>query len=285
MKTTAFTTLTLLAASPALADCGSTPGPCKTADGIYELALPQDASAPLAAVVFLHGYGSDGKSTMKNTGMVNAFLARGYAVIAPYGRDSDGKNGHMWSFMPGRPALRDEPAFLRQVMADAAQNHGINRDRILLAGFSIGGSMVSYAACNDPTMAAAYAPVSGSFWRPEPDHCAGPVRLLHTHGFRDTTVPLEGRKLRETDDGVIIAQGDVYKSMGIWRQTNGCASDRPDSFTMGDLFWHRRWTECAPGSALEFVLWPGNHAIPKGWADMALDWFEAQPTGPILPPD
>ena len=41
--------------------------------------------------------------------------------------------------------------------------------------------------------AAAYAPVAGSFWRPHPDMeaCAGPVDLLHTHGWRDKTVPLD----------------------------------------------------------------------------------------------
>ena len=35
------------------------------------------------------------------------------------------------------------------------------------------------------------------------------------------------------------------------------------------------WTDCAAGSALTFVLDPDGHEVPAGWADMALDWFEA----------
>ncbi|MFT7059542.1 MAG: polyhydroxybutyrate depolymerase [Pseudorhodobacter sp.] len=73
----------------------------------------------------------------------------------------------------------------------------------------------------------------------------------------------------------MIFQGDVWYAMQIWRQTNGCDGMRADSFdTVGD-FWIRRWDTCtAQGSALEFALHPGSHGIPKGWSDLALDWFE-----------
>ena len=44
---------------------------------------------------------------------------------------------------------------------------------------------------------------------------------------------------------------------------------------------------CAAGTALTFVLDPGGHEVPPGWAEMALDWFEAvvpPPNGPALSP-
>lgn len=269
--------LSTFLALPALADCLNKPGPCKIAMGEYHIARPEGVTGSVPAVMFLHGYGSNGADTMTNTGMVNAILARGYAVIAPSGRAQDGSEGKEWSFNPDWPETRDETVFLRAVLDDAAAKYGVARDHVLLAGFSIGGSMTAYAACKDPSLARAYAPVAGNFWRPYPEKCAGPVRLLHTHGWTDSTMPLEGRAFRKAEGGdQEVAQGDVFHSMEIWRGINGCTEMPADDFDIVGDFWHRRWTHCAPGSALEFVMWPGTHAIPKGWADMALDWFEAQ---------
>ena len=137
--------------------------------------------------------------------------------------------------------------------------------------------MTAYAACEDPGLARAYAPVAGNFWRPYPAKCAGPVKLLHTHGWTDTTMPIEGRAFAKNGgmEGQ-VSQGDVFHSMELWRAANGCTKMPADGFEIDGNFWHRRWDHCAPGSALEFVLWPGTHAIPNGWADLALDWFETQ---------
>jgi polyhydroxybutyrate depolymerase len=260
---------------PVLADCLDQKGPCKIAMGEYHIVRPTEVEGDVPAVMFLHGYGANGADMLKNTGMVDAILARGYAFIAPSGRDKDGSEGMRWSFHPEFPETRDETAFLRAVLDDAAAKYGIKRDRVLLAGFSIGGSMTAYAACEDPSLAMAYAPVSGNFWRPYPTSCAGPVKMLHTHGWTDVTVPLEGRYLGKVGGTQPRrAQGDAFDAMEIWRATNGCMEMRADAFQIDGDFWHRRWDRCTPGSALEFVLWPGTHAVPKGWADMALDWFE-----------
>ncbi|PTX55594.1 polyhydroxybutyrate depolymerase [Litoreibacter ponti] len=259
--------LTLLA-TPALA-CGAADQPCEIETGSYHIAIPEGADGPVGAVVFLHGAGGQGTGILRMGGPI---LARGYAVIGPNGlKRPNSRFGPGWSFHPDRPAQRDELAFIRAVIEDAADNHGIDPDRILLGGFSIGGSMVTYLACDDPTLARAYAPVAGSFWRPHPDMeaCAGPVDLLHTHGWRDKTVPLEGRPLRSFD----ILQGDVFYGMQIWRETNGCAGLRADTFETSEDFWRRKWESCEAGS-LEFVMHPGAHGIPKGWSTLALDWFE-----------
>ena len=257
---------------PAFADCAGVEGACTVPMGEYHITLPE-GDGPFPAIMMLHGAGGRGE------GMVNmlaaAVTARGYAMIGPQGLPRQGnRTSTSWSFHPDRQVLRDEPAFFAEVLDDAAKVHNIDRDAVLVAGFSIGGSMASYLACSDPDIARAYAPVAGSFWRPHPalDACAGPVDVLHTHGWTDGTVPIEGRVLRNG----AIRQGDVFAAMEIWRETNTCARSAPDEITNDGYYWQRIWSSCEAGS-LQFALFPGGHAVPRGWADLALDWFEALP--------
>ncbi len=279
MKLIAAALLALGGAAGPAAACGVDGPACAVPLGSYRIELPEGA-APQAgqpAVMFFHGWGGTAAQTLSNRGMVESFLSRGWAVIAPEGLGREGASGGSWAFHPDRPGARDEGDFAREVLADAAAVHAIDRERVMLSGFSIGGSLTWYLACDDPGLAAAYAPVAGAFWRPHPgmEACAGPVRLLHTHGWRDETVPLEGRPLR----GGAILQGDVFHSLEILRATNGCDQMRADAYDTEGAYWRRWWTRCTPGSALEFALHEGGHSVPPDWAPMAIDWFER-----ILPP-
>lgn len=264
--------------SGAWAGCGDRTAACRIdGDGLsggYHLVLPQGPAPATGwpAVMFLHGWGGDGRGVLRNDAMLQALTARGYALIAPEGSPRRGRNGRSWRFRPITDGGgRDDAAFLRRVADDASQRHGLDRRRMILAGFSLGGSMVSYMACDAPGDFTAYAPVSGSFWEPAPKSCAGSVRLFHTHGWRDGTVPLEGRAV----GGGAAVQGDVFEAMQVWRAANACSRTQPDGHGRdGDLLT-RRWQEsCAPGTSLVFGLHPGGHAVPPGWADTMLDWAE-----------
>lgn len=251
--------------------CGSGAAPCRVALGSYNVLLPEvRGEGPLPVLVHFHGAGGTGAGVIRNQGMMRPFLDRGYAVIAPNGLRRDGRKGGFWSFIPGRPVLRDELAFTRQVLDDAVAKFNLDRDRVLLSGFSIGGSLTWYLACQAPTEFAAFAPVAGGFWRPHPTDCAGPVKLLHTHGWKDSTVPLEGRPIW----GGVIHQGDIFQGLQLWREENGCHAGRPNRFVTKGAFWRRAWTSCDKGTALEMAMHAGSHGVPKGWSTMALDWFE-----------
>ncbi|PUB16254.1 alpha/beta hydrolase family esterase [Yoonia sediminilitoris] len=251
------------------AACTEQADACVVTTGTYHIALP-DTPDKAPAILWLHGAGGTGAGALRNRGMVDTLIARGYAVIGANGQDRPGRFGTGWYFHPDRPKNRDDIAYLASVADDAAARFGLDRSAMILAGFSVGGSMTSYLACAEPDMFAAYAPVGGSFWKPEPAACNGPVRLMQTHGWKDQTVPLEGRPL----GGGRIYQGDVWQAMQVWRAENACDMLRPDTFTMTDRFWRRKWEDCMPGTALEFALHPGGHGIPRGWTAMTLDWFE-----------
>ncbi|WP_299283656.1 alpha/beta fold hydrolase [uncultured Tateyamaria sp.] len=260
-------------ATLAVADCGPTAGPCEIESGTYHIVLPD--AAPRGAIMFLHGFGGSGSGSVRH-GWVTDALAAGYAVVAPDGTLRDSGNGRRWWFHPDWPAERDEVAFLTAVRDDVAERFDINGTQMVLGGFSIGATMAHYVACAAPDTFAAYVPVSGAFWRPDPQSCAGPVRLLHTHGWEDTTVPIEGRVVRGEDvnDPAAWVQGDVFYAMSLWRETNGCVQLRGDRFDVSDAFWVRSWDRCAPGTALELALYPGGHTVPDGWAKLMLDWLD-----------
>jgi len=249
---------------------------CEVADRAYFIATPDDADGPMPAVLYIHGWGGSGSGALTNSGMVEGYLDRGYAVIAPNGRPRQSGGGRSWAFHPRSAQQAADVAFLQTVRDDAIARFDLDESRIILAGFSIGGSMTAYTACLAPESFAAYAPLGGNFWRPHPTECAGPVRMLHTHGWRDGTVPLEGRVVNRlpADDPDAFAQGDIFYALNLWRDTNGCRHLKADRFETTGPFWRRAWDRCAEGTALEFALYPGGHSIPPEWPDLVIDWFE-----------
>ncbi len=268
--------LAISPASAALADnaCGGAQTPCAVALGSYHAALPDGPAQPRPAVLFFHGAGGSGASILERTSLLRPFVNAGYVVIGVNGLMRPGNAfGTGWSFRPESPAHRDELAYAGQVLDDAARRFAIDRRRVLVSGFSIGASQVWYLACQQPALGAAYAPIAGGFWRPHPAACAGPVDLLQTHGWRDRTVPLEGRPLR----GGELMQGDIFEGLQLWRTVDGCGAVRPDSFETGAVFWRRSWTSCASGRELALALHPFDHDdVPKAWAEMARAWFEGR---------
>ncbi|UWQ63183.1 polyhydroxybutyrate depolymerase [Leisingera caerulea] len=256
------------AAAEGGAECGGETA-CRIDGGVYHLALP-DSWQGGPAVMFLHGYGSSGAKVVANSGLVAAFTRRGYAVIAPSGLPwKEGKPAD-WSVRDGWNTYpRNDVAFLRDVLADAAARAGVMPDRLLLSGFSRGGSMVWDVACQAPEFAAAYAPVAGGFWLPVTQDCKGPVRLLHIHGFADKVVPLEGRVIQGSEAEIV--QADIWEGLQLWRRENACASNAADH-EVRDGLWRKRW-KCDAGG-LELILHKSGHGLPKGWSTLALDWFE-----------
>ena len=102
--------------------------------------------------------------------------------------------------------------------------------------------------------------------------CVGPVHMLHTHGFADKVVPMEGRTIVSSETGQNFTQADVWEGLQLWRRENRC-SNTPADHEIADGWWRKRW-DCEAGG-LELVLHKGGHGRPRGWTSLALDWFES----------
>lgn len=248
--------------------CGGLGSPCQTDGGTYHMLYPE-GTRPIGIVMHLHGGGSTG-GAMLGTDLAEAALSRGYVFVAPNGEHPEARWIKDWSVSADNMVFqRDDAVFLAGVLDDVRTKTGLASNPLLLSGFSRGGSMVWDMACWKPGFADAYAALAGAFWERLPASCAKPVYLFHTHGWTDRVVPLEGRTFF---DGTVV-QGDVWASLKILRETNGCNHRQPESSTFDSDLWLRHWTDCDAGR-IDLMLHQGGHTAPDGWATRILNWFE-----------
>ncbi len=244
---------------------------CETPLGKYGLAVPPDYPSPVPAVLFFHGWGSSAENVLRNPRIRDPIVSRGYLLIVPQGERPAGGGNRSWSHQGSPHQGRDEIAFVHEILEDVAGRFPLDRRRILVTGFSQGGSMVWHLACFDAGSYRAFAPISGAFWEPAPRDCrSGSVDLFHVHGFTDRVVPLEGRRIAKR-----WHQADLFAGLAVLRRTDGCPS-QPDEFRIENGFRCRFWTGCASGS-IRLCLHDGGHRIPAGWMSRILNWFESLP--------
>ena len=248
----------------------SVDSPCTVRGGSYRALVPQGLG-PHPAVVYL--YGSLGRSdqVVSSRYFRRTVVRRGYALIAPSALEvgyRGGVRGTGWGRRARRDHPRDDRAYLRRVLADAAARFNIDRERLIFVGQSDGGFFIWELACDHPGMAAAFAVHAASYgWR-LPARCEAPVRFLQGHGRADRTVPFAGP---ENAEGAVLG-APVEEALAVMARTNRCRAEPEAERFRG--FDRRRWTGCAPGAALDRLLHEGAHGWPPSWMPAVLDWFE-----------
>lgn len=257
--------LTLLAsgalrAAPA---CGPDGQSCPLSNGFYFAEKPAgwDGRAPLPVLVHFHGFREQASEVIGREEMRNLAQRLGVLLVVPQGE------GQSWSH-PGSPSqLRDEFTFVERLLADLRQRFVVDEARIWASGFSQGASMVWAIACHRGEMFRFYMPISGGFWRPEPQSCPTlPRAIRHIHGLKDVTVPLEGRPIR----GGKFHQGRIAHAIGLAREAAQCRPEPEDEHVSSGTLSCRRSTGCMGGQLLEFCLHAGGHDFDQGWLEEGL---------------
>jgi len=258
----AFALLLAVQALPARA-CGPE-SDCTAGGGGYRIAMPPLAASAPGAIVYLHGWQGTPDGVMRFAALRDMADRLGIALIAPRGTDK------RW-LLPGAFTAagegweaRDDIAYVNAIVADAVARFGLDPDRIVISGFSLGGSMAWYIACAEGARYAGYIPVAGSFWEPYVADCAMPLaEIRHVHGLADRTVPLEGRKLS------VAVQGDTRKSFALLRRFAGCERSLDGAAVAGDLTCA---VQSCGGTRQELCLHDGGHNVKPVWIERA--WRE-----------
>jgi len=180
---------------PALA-CGAD-SDCALENGRkYRIRMPTAATSDMPGVIiFAHGYRGSAAGVMRNKSLARMANRLGVALIA---LDASGDD---WA-LPGAPHPangRNEMIYVDNVIADATTRFEIDRNRIVVSGFSAGAMLTWTLACERGDDFAGFIPISGTFWAPVPDTCPRPAAsIIHIHGDADKTVPLQGRQINQS---------------------------------------------------------------------------------------
>ena len=253
-------------------DCGIQTGPCGVPLGLYSARVPEGAARPLPAVLYLHGTKGSGEAFIARTQLINDALRRKWAVIAPTGLGMRYASGFFsgWSLDQSPGPERDELGFLEQVLADAERRFGIDRQKVLIVGYSRGGFLTWELACKAPEIATAFAPVSALYWGQMPETCAAGKPILHLHGQRDRGVPLTGQR-HANGTTVMTPAAEVIE---VFLAANGCApgGERKSALPGGGT--RTDWLGCPDDGPLSQVLLPGGHRFNRKRWSLVLDWFE-----------
>ncbi|MEH6646621.1 alpha/beta hydrolase family esterase [Sulfitobacter sp.] len=252
-----FFFLTLMI-SPMVRACGAD-SDCLVGDRLYRISLPEAVQAPVGAVIWAHGYGGSAAGVMRNGSLRKMVHDKGLALIAAEGVDGT------WD-LPNGPRTPDssgaaEFAYFEAMIADAQARFDIDPTRMVSSGFSAGGMMVWNLACARPETFVGFVPFSGTFWLTPPDDCATPAAsLVHIHGDRDTTVPLDGRAIGPTRQGKVSDAMQMYGSLGSFGPAQNVDTDMQRC----------RQRDNPAGDILEFCLFKGGHSFRTEYLDYAL---------------
>jgi len=237
---------------------------CTVGDRIYRISLPEGQQETVGAVVWAHGYRGSAAGVMRNGSLRGMVHDQGLALIA-----LEGVNGS-WD-LPNGPRTPDstgaaEFSYVADVIADAAEQFGVDPQRLVASGFSAGGMLVWNLACARPETFAGFVPYSGTFWMGPPDTCETPAAsLVHIHGDSDRTVPLDGRAIGPTYQGKVAEALAMYARLG---QFGAAQAQDVESLRCAQ-------SDNAAGEVLEFCLFEGGHSFRTEYLEYALDRLKA----------
>jgi hypothetical protein len=98
--------------------------------------------------------------------------------------------------------------FILAIIDEMYDRYSIDRNRVYLSGFSMGGMMTYHAANHIADKIAAFAPVSGYLMGGPNTNSSRPIPIIHTHGTSDD----------------VVAHSGVQPCLDAWVERNNCPS-------------------------------------------------------------
>lgn len=231
----------------------STDGVCQLGERSYHVLPPDnwDGVSALPVLLYFHGWGRQGNVPVKHEHVGAATRARGVLLIAPDGL------GKSWSFW--QAGSRDTE-FAKAVLEDAKKHFPIDPEKILVSGYSWGGSMAWRFACEAGDRVSVLLSISGTLYNQDETCNTGPVETRHVHGLKDTVMD--------------YPYGPGFEEAGavrLWTRINGCDAPRVSSWKTTQEFTRHEWTDCYSKKPVTLDVHGGGHWIAKGWLAKQLD--------------
>lgn len=237
-----------------------------------DLVLPdRTPPAPAPLVLVLHGYSQtvSGFRRVTRASFDRFGPATGAIIAYPNAIARD------WNAGIGLPSEqvqppRDDLAFLTATIEAIATRTAIDRNRIFIAGSSLGAILGYALACDRPGLIRAVAAINMPLLEVQRPACAGtrPFSLLTIQGSEDRLAP--GGAWVITGSGPIAKTLTHAESLALALERAGCRSQpdqvqKIDAKDDGTRVLRRDWSRCAPGHAVRsYDVIGGGHTWPGG---------------------
>ncbi len=226
----------------------------------YILHVPSSytGTKPVPLVIDFHALGGSGSQEQSLSGYQAIADREGFPIVFPDGIDN------AWNIGPCCTNSRtvDDLGFAKGMVAAIVAQACIDTKRVYATGFSMGGGMSHYLACNAATVFAAVAPASFDLLVPDEEPCAPsrPISVLTFRGTTDTTVPYAGGKGPSGKITFLGAQGSFQRWAGI----DGCMTPTTAD---GDCTYYKT---CSAGVEVGLCVKQGGGHAPGdanvGWS-------------------
>lgn len=230
--------------------------------------------APGGGIVFvLHGSNGDGPGMRESLGQRLEALTdhAGFFVVYPEGFERHWNDCRALASYSANRRDVDDPAFLRAIVAEMAQQTSVDPRRAFAIGYSNGGHMVLRLALEDAGSYAGLAVIAANLPAPAGRDCAtgaGSTPLAFFAGTADTISPYRGGIVRVGDD---VSRGHVlaaeYTASWFARRAGHAGGPVSQHYADRDRTDRSRaerlaWTEHGKPPVLLYILHGGGHTIP-----------------------
>jgi len=221
---------------------------------------------PVPLVLDWHGLGSSGASQQRISGYKALSDQEGFIAAWPNGLEN------AWNIGPCCTTSRgvDDLGFAREVVADIQRRACVDPKRIYADGYSMGGGMSYYLACNAADIFAAVAPSAFDLLAAEEEPCAPtrPISVISFRGTSDPIVPYAGGASSPPNGlNVTIHFQGAESTFKKWSELNECTGAPQDGADGCQTY-----TQCKEGTEVTLCTKQGGSHDPgdanQGWAFM-----------------
>ena len=161
----------------------------------YIVYAPRNLGAKRPLLISCHGMNQDAAYQKNMLQIESVADTAKFVTVFPEGIDKS------WDLSGNR-----DLNFMKSIIEEMVKKYNIDRNKVYLSGFSMGGMFTYYAMNNMANVFAAFAPISGYPMWGGSYNSSRPVPIIHTHGTSDDVVAFSG----------------VASVLAGWVKRNGC---------------------------------------------------------------
>lgn len=250
---------------------------------LVHLPAGYQAGKPLALVIAYHGRGGTAEGMEKLTKLDEVADRVGFIAVYTNGVDKS------WGAGVDADADKegvDDVAFTAALLTKLESEYSIDKQRIVLTGFSDGAHMVQLLGCRLADRITAIVPVSGTLARQHATGCkpVRPLSVFEFHGTGDPIDPYQGGPVGYRRTGSVE---DVDQGIAEWAERDHCEA-KPVETTQppaadGTQLRERDFQGCASRVLVRLYriegaghVWPGGRQyLPERWIGRATSAISA----------